>query len=119
MMNGQMLKEDHLLTSWRFQKVGQCFFKAINCEGETKDKHFIVDLLINTIQEISPQKVVQVITDNAVACKAVGLIVEAKFRHIFWTPCVVHTLNLALKNICAPSAHPRYDDVMEQYGWIS
>ena len=32
---------------------------------------------------------------------------------------MVHTLNLALKNICAPSTHPRYDDVMEQCGWIS
>ena len=59
------------------------FLKAINCEGEIKDKHFIVDLLINTIQDIGPQKVVQVITDNAAACKAVGHIVEAKFRHIF------------------------------------
>ena len=49
---------------------GPMFFKAINCEGETKDKDFIADLLINTIQEIDPQKVVQVITDNAVACKA-------------------------------------------------
>ena len=49
---------------------GPMFLKAINYEGETKDKHFIADLLINTIQEISPQKVVQVITDNAAACKA-------------------------------------------------
>ena len=32
---------------------------------------------------------------------------------------MVHTLYLALKNICAPSTHPRYDDVMEQCGWIS
>ena len=98
---------------------GPMFLKAINCEGETKDKHFIADLLINTIQGIDPQKVVQVITDNVAACKAARHIVEAKFRHIFWTPCVVHTLNLALKNICAPSTHPRYDDVMEQCGWIS
>ena len=98
---------------------GSMFLKAINCEGETKYKHFIADLLINTIQETGHQKVVQVITDNAATCKAVGHIVEAKFRHIFWTPCVVHTLNLALKNICAPSTHPRYDDVMEQCGWIS
>ena len=75
--------------------------------------------MINTIQEIGPQKVVQDITDKVVACKAVGHIMKAKFRHIFWTPCVVHTLNLALKNICAPSTHQRYDDVMEQCGWIS
>ncbi|TXG48662.1 hypothetical protein EZV62_024537 [Acer yangbiense] len=46
------------------------------------------------------------------------LLVEAKFPHIFWTPCVVHTLNLALKNICSPSSHPKYDDVMEVCGWI-
>ena len=99
-----------------FSKSGPMFLKAINYEGETKDTHFIADLLINTIQEIGPQKVVQVITDNAAAYKAVGHIVEAKFWYIFWTPCVVHTLNLALKNICAPSTHPRYDDVMEKCG---
>ena len=98
---------------------GPMFLKEINCEGETKDKHFIIDLLINTIQDIGPQKVVQVITDNAAVCKAARHIMEAKFWHIFWTPCVVHTLNLALKNICAPSTHPRYDVVMEQCGWIS
>ena len=46
------------------------FLKEINCEGETKDKHFIADFLINIIQEIGLQKVVQVITDNATACKA-------------------------------------------------
>ena len=67
------------------------FLKAINCEGETKDKHFIAYLLINTIQDIGSQNVVQVITDNAAACKATGHIVESKFRHIFWTPCVVHS----------------------------
>ena len=59
------------------------FFKVIKCERETKDKHFIVDLLINTIQDIGPQKLVQVITDNATACKAIGHKVESKFRHIF------------------------------------
>ena len=108
-----------LINIMAVSESGPMFFKAINCEGETKDKYFIDDLLINTIQDIGPQKVVQVITDNAAACKATGHIVEEKFRHIFWTPCVVHTLNLSLKNICAPSTHPRYDDIMEQCGWIS
>ena len=32
---------------------------------------------------------------------------------------MVHTLNLALENICAPSTHPIDDDVMEQCGLIS
>ena len=32
---------------------GPMFLKAINCERETKDKHFIVDLLINTTRDWS------------------------------------------------------------------
>ncbi|XP_034217319.1 uncharacterized protein LOC117628874 [Prunus dulcis] len=96
---------------------GPMFLKAINCEGECKDKFFMANLLIESIREIGPQNVVQVVTDNAPVCKAAGHIVEAKFKHIFWTPCVVHTLNLALKNICSPV--PRNPEVYEQCSWIS
>ena len=42
---------------------------------------------------------VQVITDNAPVCKAAGLIVESRYHHIFWTPCIVHNLNLILEEI--------------------
>jgi Protein of unknown function (DUF 659) len=45
--------------------------------------------------------VVQVITDNAPVCKAAGMLIETQYPNIFWTPCVVHTVNLALNNICA------------------
>ena len=86
-----------LINIMAVSESGPMFLKAINYEGETKDKHFIVDLLINTIQDIGPQKVVQVITDNATACKAAGHIMEAKFWHIFWTLCVVHTLKSCFK----------------------
>jgi hypothetical protein len=43
--------------------------------------------------------VVQVIIDIAPVCKAVGLIVESRYHHIFWTPCIVHKLNLILEEI--------------------
>ena len=59
-----------LINIMAVSKSGPMFLKAINYEGETKDKHFITYLLINTLQVIGPQKVVQVITDNAAACKA-------------------------------------------------
>ena len=40
---------------------------------------------------------VKVITDNAPICKATGLIIEGRYDHIFWTPCIVHNLNLILE----------------------
>ncbi|KAI5438951.1 hypothetical protein KIW84_024614 [Lathyrus oleraceus] len=44
--------------------------------GEYKDKHYIANLILNTIDEVGAQNIVQVITDNVPICKAAGLIVE-------------------------------------------
>ncbi|KAG6481700.1 hypothetical protein ZIOFF_058319 [Zingiber officinale] len=98
---------------------GPMFLKAINCEGQYKDKIFISKLLINVINEVGHQNVVQVVTDNAPVCKAAGLLVEAKYPHIFWTPCVVHTLNLALKNICAPTDSLQNKEAFDECKWIA
>jgi len=54
------------------------------------------------IEEVGPENVVQVITDNASNCRSAGLMVEAKYKNIYWTPCIVHTLNLVVKDICDP-----------------
>ena len=77
------------------------FIKAIDGSGEFKDKHYIVGVLKDAIKEIGYEKVVQVIIDNANVMKFVGALIEGEFPKIFWTPCLVHTLNLVLKNICA------------------
>ncbi|XP_074342711.1 uncharacterized protein LOC141680360 [Apium graveolens] len=79
-------------------KNGFMFLKAANYE--VKDKFHLATLMREVIMKVGPQNVVQVITDNAPICKAAGMVIEASFPHIFWTPCVVHTLNLTLKNIC-------------------
>ncbi|XP_077212459.1 uncharacterized protein LOC143847496 [Tasmannia lanceolata] len=95
------------------------FLKAIDCSGETKDKHFIANLLKEVINEVGHDKVVQVVTDNAPDCKAAGQLVEAQFPSIFWTPCVVHTLNLALKNICAAKNVEVNQIAYGECNWIS
>ncbi|KAM0926848.1 hypothetical protein ACQ4PT_003028 [Festuca glaucescens] len=81
---------------------GPMFLKAIDTEGEEKKKEYIFEKLQEVIEEVGVDCVVQVVTDNAANCKAAGLMIEAKYKNIFWTPCIVHTLNLALKNICDP-----------------
>jgi hypothetical protein len=42
---------------------------------------------------------VQVVSDNAANCKAAGAIVERNFKHITWTPCTAHCLDLLLEDI--------------------
>ena len=77
------------------------FIKAIDGLCEFKDKHIIAGVLKDAIKEIGHEKVFQIITDNANVMKVARALIEGEFSKIFWTPYVVHTLNLALKNICA------------------
>ena len=95
------------------------FLKAVDCLGETKDKYFTSNLMKKDIIGVGPKNVVQVITDNVANCKATGYLIEAQFPKIFWTPCVVHTLNLALKNICATKNVENNTLVFEECSWIS
>ena len=73
------------------------FFNSVNAEGKVKNRHYIAEKLEDCIKEVDPRNIIQIITDNAFAYKAGGAIVESKFPHIFWTPCVVHTLILQLR----------------------
>jgi hypothetical protein len=73
--------------------------KAINCSGVEKHATFISIIIIDAIENVGPQNFVQVITDNAQVCRVASLIVEGQYDHIFWTPCIVHSLNLMLAKI--------------------
>ncbi|XP_057790912.1 uncharacterized protein LOC131008025 [Salvia miltiorrhiza] len=74
---------------------------------------------IDVITEVGVPNVVQVITDNAPVCKAAGMLVEQAYPSVFWTPCVVHTLNLALKNICAAKNTESNEITYAECRWIS
>ena len=77
------------------------FLNSVNTEGEKKNKEFITSKIENCIKEVGSQNDIQIITDNATAFKGAGATIKGEYPPIFWTPCVMHTLNLALKNICA------------------
>ncbi|XXG73235.1 hypothetical protein AAC387_Pa07g2187 [Persea americana] len=81
---------------------GSMFLKSIDVNGHMKDGEYVANLFLEAIKDVRESNVVLVIIDNASNYKAAGMIVEEKFPHIFWTPCVVHSLNLALKSICDP-----------------
>ena len=92
------------------------FLKSVDGFGEIKDKDFIAKHLRNAIMEVGARNVVQIVTDNASICKVVGMLIELEFPSIYWTPCVVHTLNLAL---CATKNTEKNSDTYQQCSWIS
>jgi hypothetical protein len=67
--------------------------------------------LIKTIQEIELYNIIQVIIDNVANCKVARAIIEDKYPNIFWSGCLVHTMNLLMHDIIKMKDH--------DYRWIS
>ena len=51
--------------------------------------------------------------------KVAGALIKGEYPKIFWTTCVVHTLNLALKNICAAKNTEKNEVTYEECSWIT
>ncbi|XP_057793012.1 uncharacterized protein LOC131009614 [Salvia miltiorrhiza] len=108
-----------LINFMAINEGGPMFIRSVNCQGEYKDNFFIATLIKDVITEVGVPNVVQVITDDAPVCKAAGMLVEQAYPSVFWTPCVVHTLNLALKNICAAKNTESNEITYAECRWIS
>ena len=79
--------------------AGPFFLRAIDCFGKCKDATFQYELLRDAIEEVGADNVVQVVTDATIICRSTGLLIQSRYQYIYWTPCCVHALNNALKDI--------------------
>ena len=56
-------------------------------------------MLDSFIQEIGPQYVVQVITDNVANYVVAGKLLMEKYQTLYWTPCATHCIHLMLEDM--------------------
>nr|KAJ0217538.1 hypothetical protein LSAT_V11C300126940 [Lactuca sativa] len=92
--------------TWYTQVVGRCscmhgamFMYAEDFSGVEKTGVAIANYLLGAIETVEPSNVLQVVTFNVANCKAAGKDIEKVHKHIFWSPCRVHTLNLIFKDL--------------------
>ncbi|XP_030509212.2 uncharacterized protein LOC115723888 [Cannabis sativa] len=78
---------------------GTVFLKSIDGSSFSKDAPRLFKMLDDVIEEIGKHLVVQVVTDNASAYKAAGTLLMEKRKHLYWTPCAAHCLDLMLEKI--------------------
>ena len=89
---------------------GAIFLSTYDYSLKFKTAINIAEPLLETIERIGPYNVIQLITDNVANCKAVGEIIEDRYPNIFWSGCLVHTMNLLMHDIVK--------NKNEQYKWI-
>jgi len=73
--------------------------KFVDASAKIKDARLLCELLDTFIQEVDPQNVVQVITDNVANYVATGGLLMERYPNLFWTPCVAHCIDLMLEDI--------------------
>ena len=79
---------------------GISFVKSIDASYIVKDATNLFLLFDEIITWVGPSNVVQMVIDNATNYMVVGRLISEKYKHINWSPCVAHYLNLIFKDIC-------------------
>ncbi|XP_062016188.1 uncharacterized protein LOC133732615 [Rosa rugosa] len=90
---------------------GTTFIYSKEASDEAHTGTYIFEYVDKCIEDVGPQNVVQVVTDNASNNMAAGDLMKLKRPNIFWTSCATHTLNLMLQGI---GNQPRFKGVIEK-----
>ena len=51
------------------------------------------------VDAVGEENVVQIVTDNEASFKAADHLLMEKRKHLFWSPCVAHCIDLMLEDI--------------------
>ncbi|KAK2977518.1 hypothetical protein RJ640_029402 [Escallonia rubra] len=84
------------------------FLKSIDASGLTKDADTLYGIFNEVVQLISPNYIVQFITDNEAAYKAAGKRLQMEYG-FFWAPCAAHCIDLMLENLTDVRHFPTVD----------
>ncbi|KAL6332605.1 hypothetical protein AAG906_009925 [Vitis piasezkii] len=78
---------------------GISFVKSVDASDIVKDATNLFQLFDEVIEWVGPLNVVHMVTDNAANYVAAGRLISQKHKHINWSPCAAHCLNLIFKDI--------------------
>ncbi|CAD6242804.1 unnamed protein product [Miscanthus lutarioriparius] len=90
---------------------GSGFVSSKEMSDVSHTSEVIFELVDKAIEDIGPDDMVQVVTDNASNNMGAKKLLLEKRPNIFWTSCATHTINLMLQEI---GNMPRFKKVIDQ-----
>ena len=80
-------------------RVGTTFLSSVECSKDSHTGKYIFEYVDKCIEDVGPQNVIQVVTDNASNNMAASQLLIEKRPNMFWTSCAAHTIDLMLEAI--------------------
>ncbi|CAA0824419.1 hAT transposon superfamily protein [Striga hermonthica] len=78
-------------------KIGTIFLSSKESSDISHTSEMIFEYVDQCIEQVGPENVVQVVTDNASNNMGPAKLLRTKRPTIFWTSCAAHTINLILR----------------------
>ncbi|RVW78970.1 hypothetical protein CK203_052319 [Vitis vinifera] len=75
------------------------YHSLVDITNIPKTADYIFSLMDKVVEEVGKENVVQVVTDNEASLKAAGMLLMEKRKHLFWSPCAAHCIDLMLEDI--------------------
>ena len=77
------------------------YHSLVDTTNIPKIADYIFSFIDKVVEEVGKENVVQVVTDNETSFKATGMLLMEKWKHLFWSPCASHCIDLMLEDIAS------------------
>ena len=98
-MVGQIIDKEDSSTSLCIVLKKISFVKSVDVSDIVNDVINLFQLFDEVIEWVGPLNIVHIVIDNAANYVAVGRLISHKHKHINWSLCATHCLNLIFKDI--------------------
>ncbi|KAG8480705.1 hypothetical protein CXB51_025416 [Gossypium anomalum] len=88
---------NRLKTHWK--ELGATLMCDDVSSVRSRDAEFYYNLLDSLVEKIGDNYIVQIVIDNEAAMKAAGKKLMLERKHLYWTSCAAHCLDLCLEDI--------------------
>ncbi|XP_051133269.1 uncharacterized protein LOC127252924 [Andrographis paniculata] len=75
------------------------YHSSVDCTNKAKTADFVYTLMDKVVESVGVDNIVQIVTDSEASMKAAGKKLMRKRKHIFWSPCAAHCIDLMLEDI--------------------
>ncbi|ERN04710.1 hypothetical protein AMTR_s00076p00187340 [Amborella trichopoda] len=93
------VNKNEFLNFLAYSPKGTAFLYSKDISGTKKDANFYVRLYDQILEKVGDKHVVQFITDNVRACVSASTKLMEKMKHLVWTSCAAHSIDLILEEI--------------------
>ena len=75
------------------------YLSLVDTTNIPKTTNYIFSPIDMIVEEVGEENIVQVVTDNEASFKVAGMLLMEKRRHLLWSPCTAHCIDLMLEDI--------------------